>query len=329
MGDSAPIIFIHYGPAAYLKTTLLAAQQSNPGKKILFLGDETNQKLVPRGVDFQAFEPIARESRLIPPFRSIFQPLSGSAHRFHKEGGTDFWLSFVFERWLILDQFVRNFGISRFWLFDSDTLIGADLELRERRLEPYDATEQCDGQCLNGYIKDTRLITEYAEYMVGLFRNETYLRSQKERLVKNPGLAFTEMDAWQSFRQEKRLKTRHLQQPLEGEAFDDALGITKGWLTASEKIRGRIPIKKIEIDRRGGFFAFQEPAGTPVRMLTLNLSWLPDYMYARFFPACRATGQLDYQPGSAREPSFREPFWNCCQQSWWQFRNRIARGRKL
>jgi len=320
MSDSAPLLFIHYGPAAYLKTTLLAAVRSNPAKIVIFLGDETNRKMVPRGVEFQAFEPIARESKLITTFRSVFQPLSGAAHRFRKEGGTDFWLRFVFERWLILDQFVRNAGISNFWLFDSDTLIGAELASREGRLEPFDATEQCNGHCLNGFIKDSRLIPDYVEFMVGLFQNENYLQGQRDRLLANPGLAFTEMDAWQTFRQQKQLKTWHLQKPIDGEAFDDALGITKGWVTASEKIRGRIPIKKIVIDRRGGFFAFQESGGASVRMLTLNLSWLPDYCYGRFFPFCRPVPLLSFEASCCRAVNLREPVLDRLNGWWWKFR---------
>ena len=51
-----PIIFIHYGPAHYLWWTLAVARRSNPGKRIVLLGDATN-KLRAHGIaEFVDFE---------------------------------------------------------------------------------------------------------------------------------------------------------------------------------------------------------------------------------------------------------------------------------
>lgn len=304
--ESPPILFIHYGASAYLKYTLAGAAKSNPGKQVHFLGDEHNRRFCPRGVRFHAMRDF-EESPQLSEFRKVFQPISGDGHRFNKQGGVDTWLRFVFERWFIIRAFLNAQRISRFWTFDSDTLIACDLGLREARFEGLAATEQCRGCCLNGLINSTALVEGYTNAMIGLFRDEAYLEKQRERLKVHRGLAFNEMDAWQSYRDEVRPATRALGSPCEGEVFDDALGIPNDYVPASSKVRGRIPLKKVMVDRRGAAWALLEKTSDPVRLLTLNLSWMPDYFYKRLISVCRPLGQLEYDESLCRELDLHEP----------------------
>ncbi|MFV0338725.1 MAG: hypothetical protein ACK5LK_10855 [Chthoniobacterales bacterium] len=304
---SAPIIFIHYGPARYLSTVFRAARQSSPDRDIHFLGDKTNCPFVPKDIHFHLFEEFLRGS-LLRDFRKVFVPIAGRAHHFHKTRGVETWLRFVFERWFFIREFLEANGIESFWIFDSDTLIAGNLSLREKQFVGLDATEQCLGRCLNGWVSSRTIVDSYCEKMIELYKRPDYLNAQRDRLEIHSGLAFNEMDAWQTHRDEVGLKTMPLGTPRDGEAFDDALAITDGWQPASTKVRGRIPVKRIARDRRGGFFAFTEPEGTPVRLVTLNLSWLPDYVYRKLAPGCHAGEERPYDSAFCRNVDFSEPF---------------------
>jgi len=299
MPENAPVIFVHYGPSAYLRQTLRAAKQSNPGKTVYFLGDAANRRLCPRGVQFVPLADFAQGQK-IRDFRAVFCPIQGSRHKFNKHGGVERWLGFVFERWFIVENFVKAAGLERFWIFDSDTLIAGDLALREPRFAGYVATQQCRGCCLNGLINSVSLLADYTAWMIGLFRDNKFLEMQQERLRQHEGLAFNEMDAWQHFRDTNRVPAYPLGEPNEGEIFDDALAITKGYEVAADKVLGRTSVKKILLDRRGALFALQTGGTNPLRLVTVNLSWLPDFLYRRILPFCRPTGRVEFDQSYCR-----------------------------
>lgn len=302
----SPLIFIHYGPASYLRIVLRAAQRSNPGRAIYFLGDDTNRRFVPVGVTYFPLAEFRRGS-LLEQFSKVFVPIAGSAHHYTKEGGTETWLKFVFERWFIIREFLQDRGVDSFWTFDSDTLIAGDLAARQSRFVVYDATEQCCGGCLNGWISSRSVVDGYCEKMVELYCRPPYLEAQRERLQSQPRQAFNEMDAWQTFRDEAKLKTLAIGKPHEGEAFDDALAFTAGWQTSTTQLRRGQFVKKIARDRRGGFFGFTENEGNPVRFVTLNMSWMPDYLFRQLSLGCGPVGVLDYKADECREINYAEP----------------------
>lgn len=305
MNGDPPLILVHYGPSTYLRYTLRAARRSNPGKKIFFLGDETNRRFCPSSVEFLPWRDLARGSKL-EKFRSVFEPIEGARHRFSKHGGTKRWLAFVFERWFFLENLVEQIGLSRFWTFDSDTMVAGDLSIREHRFAEYQATEQCRGHCLNGLINDASVVRAYTDFMIGLFESETFLQQQRDRLRVHEGLCFNEMDAWQHFRDTERVSTFHLGRVCQAEMFDDAIAITKGFETAEEKVNGRAPVKRILLDARGGAFAF--PLGDPpVRLVTLNLSWMPNFIFSRILRVCRPTGELIFDRSWCAELGLRAP----------------------
>jgi hypothetical protein len=305
MESCAPIVFVHYGASSFLRQTLRAARTTNPDKPVWFLGDENNQRFCPPDVHYV---PIARFTDRKGPqrLREAFVPIIGTSHRFNKAGGQEAWLRFVFERWFIILEFLREYQINAFWTFDSDTLIHCDLAAREERLACYDATEQCRKCCLNGFVPNRTVVESYTNKMIHLFRSPIYLDSQRERLKAHPGLAFNEMDAWQTHRDQEGLKTVALGIPFNGEVFDDALAITSGWKVASHRVRGRIPVKEVAFGSASRVpYAFVADDDCPVRLLTMNLSWLPDYLFERLSPRGAVPDGLP--PGTLQTANLTEP----------------------
>lgn len=272
-----PIIFIHYGPSGYLFQTLYSAARSNPGKDIFLLGDKTNRHLVPASVKYAALEDFSRSDDLAE-FETVFRALHGSRHKFTKHGGVDTWLRFVFRRWFILADFIRESGVKSFWTFDSDSLTLAPLGLRENRFQAYDSTTQCRDCCLNGYVGSRTLVERYTRCIIDLFKDSAFLDAQKKRLEKQAGLAFNEMDAFCEFRRRENVKTFHAARPLEGEFLDDALAFDSKFETSARKVRDDIRIKRLWRDQHGALYAHHLESDRIVRMITANLSWLPDYV---------------------------------------------------
>lgn len=283
-----PILFIHYGPAHYLWWTLTVARRSNPGQRIVLLGDATNKRSV-RGVaefvDFESLSGTEKEHE----FQRVFQVIQGERHRFNKANGVEFWLKFVFRRWFLIEAFLEREALDAFWTFDSDTLVLSDLLLREKRFSNVEATAQCKDQCLNGWVGSRSLVSRYTQSILDQFSDEAYLQVQREKLKVHAGLSFNEMDSFAEFRRRESVKTWHGEKPIDGEIFDDALAFTEGFELASEKVLGKTATKRLWTDGKS-IFAKCKASGDFVRLLTCNMSWLPDYMWRRIMAVAKGGG---------------------------------------
>ena len=281
--SAAPIIFIHYGYASYLRRALRAARHSNPHGRIILLGDESNRNLA-RGLgEFYHYEALACSAKA-REFGEVFQVIEGAKHRFTKPGGTARWLRFVFQRWFCLEEFAKEKGIEGFWTFDSDTLILADLSTRADRYAEFDVTTQCRDNCLNGWIGSRRIVKNYTSCILDLFKDECFLESQHRRLQAASGLAFTEMDAFREFRCRSGVRAFHAAQPLLGEFFDDALAFDADYEPSPAKIGGKITIKRLWRSNHHALYARPQETDQFARLLTANFSWLPDYLWKKLGP---------------------------------------------
>ena len=280
-----PLIFIHYGPADYLRRTLLCARDSNPAKRVVLLGDESNRRFVGSRVDFVPLAELAGSEKE-KEFEKLFRPIQGERHRFNKANGVDFWLKFVFRRWFLIEAFLEREGLDSFWTFDSDTLVLCDLALQAQRFHGFEAMTQCNDQCLNGWVGSRKLVSRYTQSILDQFGDEEYLASQVERLKLNAGLAFNEMDAFAEFRRRECVRTIHGQVPVDEEIFDNALAFTEGFEIASQKVLGKTAIKRLWTDGCN-IYARHLPTGNFVRLLTCNMSWMPDFMWRRIRAAAK------------------------------------------
>jgi len=272
-----PIVFIHYGNASYLRRTLLCAVRTTPAATTILLGDQSNRNSCSSGVEFVDLRDY-EDAPSVVRFRKVFQPIEGKRHRFNKLGGTTLWLEFVFKRWFIIRELLRHKRLDSFWTFDSDTLLLAPLDSRSERFAKFASTTQCYDNCLNGFVGSRALVEDYTDFILELFEDKDYLAAQRTRLEDQSGLAFNEMDAFCEFRRHKKVDTFHAARPLHGEFFDDALAYDKSFEPAPHKIRGNITVKRLWRDCRGAVYAHHLESDCFVRMITANLSWLPDYV---------------------------------------------------
>ena len=286
--SGSPILFIHYGPAYYLRWTFERARISNPEKRIVLLGDATNKQFARGVAEFIDFESLAGTQKELE-FQRVFQVFQGERHRFNKANGVEFWLKFVFRRWFLIEAFLEREGIDAFWTFDSDTLVLANLCEREGHFSDFEATTQCNDQCLNGWVGSRSLVSRYTQSILDQFSDEAYLHAQRERLRANAGLSFNEMDAFAEFRRRESVKTWHGEKPIDGEIFDDALAFTEGFELAPEKVLGKTATKRLWTDGKS-IFVRRAASQEFVRLLTCNMSWIPDYMWRRIMAVAKGGG---------------------------------------
>ena len=272
---NAPIIFCHYGNKKYLPSVFKAAKLTNPDKEIILLGDTSNQWLgETKNVTHLNFEDYDYGPE-IDTFNKVYRLVQGKEHS-HMKGGRD-WVNFVFKRWFFIHNLIQSKGYKNFWHFDSDTMVLESLSQHEDKFQSYDCTEQCNGSCLNGFIPKVSTVARYIEKINELFQDEVFMQNQQDEFDKNnPKHAYTEMRAYEEFK-ESGLNAIRLNTILGGSSFDDC--ICQNHEMEMEPLPNGKLIKKIYIDTDGAFYCKNISDNTPIKMNTLNLSWVSNDLF--------------------------------------------------
>ncbi|MEM1005872.1 MAG: hypothetical protein AAGK26_10835 [Pseudomonadota bacterium] len=291
----SPLVFCHYGNAAYLQYTLRCARRTNPDSRLVLLGDDEN-KATARNAGWEHFDYRDFRSNRQDDFNSVYKPIQGRKHkRLHQFKGKKDWLKFVFERWYHIEGFVTENSFDRFWHFDSDTMILRKLAGYERALSRYDYTTQCNAACLNGYVR-TRLLTDYNAHTIGLFEDAQFLDNQQREFdEKYPEYAFTEMRAFFEFTQNTDAKGLHLMTFSADEVFDDALRQKHGFETVNYHKDEFVKDVRFNGDRITGM-----RDGREIAFVTLNMSWLPILAYRWVFRALNGSKTALAKPLSSK-----------------------------
>lgn len=275
-----PIVFIHYGDSSYLRYSLQSAKLTNPQKEIYLLGDSENEHLKHIGiqhVNFSTFD----NYPLVKKFDQVFKLIAGTEHQYHKSRGTDYWTNFVFKRWFYIYEFIKLKGISRFWTFDSDNMILQDLSFGEVFFQDYDTTEQCGGICMNGLINNLEVVEGYVEKMIELFQDEEYLAQQRKIMVQNPKWAYTEMRAYEKYKQDTGIKSVKLNSESQDLIFDDCISFVEDGMEMGGFVhRGRV-LKKLYRDNNWSLYVRQLKGDRYLKLANLNLSWVDDYIFEK------------------------------------------------
>ena len=272
---SQVIVFSHYGYSDYLEYTLQCARKTNPFARLIFLGDQSNKEIAHKhGWEHFYFENYNGD--LNKRFCSAFRHIQGKNHNPIKNGKD--WLRYVFERWFYIENFVQQENISRFWHFDSDTMILRDLGYFAETLSDFEFTVQCNNTCLNG-LMNKEVVSDYCRHICDLFESPDYLAKQQlEFDTINPDYAFTEMRAFDDFKMKSDLRWANLMLYNDQYVFDDCICQEHGF-QMTKLFKG--PFVK-DVHSIDGFFCGIRD-GQKVSFVTLNLSWVPIYLFRWVF----------------------------------------------
>lgn len=281
MIDKAPIIFIHYGDAEFLKYTLGSLKFTNPNKRIILLGDNRNQYLAKLiGIEHYLFNDYS-SGKEIELFDKVFKVIKGEKHDFDKTDGVDFWTKFVFRRWFNIYNFILLNNIDAFWIFDSDNLVFMDLAKFETDLSQFDNTEQCNGICMNGYISNQKTVKGYIEKINELFQREEYIQQQRDEFKTNTNYAFTEMRAYAQYKKEEKIKTIRLTDNFKEIYFDDCVCFEHDMETVVLK-NGKM-IKQLYLGNEGKVFVKSKFGEKLIPCANLNMSWVSNRLIERLY----------------------------------------------
>lgn len=271
--SKSPLIFTHYGDTDYLTRTLEAARLTNPARRMILIGDQSNRQTALRA----GWEHVGMDncpSELRSAFLSCFQEIKGRSHISAK--GTRNWLQYVSERWFIVTAFVQAQNISTFWHFDSDVMIAAELDPFENilRSEGMDFTKQCNGACLNGFVT-TPVAEAFCRYIL-VFLNDEALMDKFRKIARDePTSGLSEMDFFSYYMKQAQYRGCHLEAHFPGWWFDDVLCQDNECETARMGVFGPV-IKDVRFDGRDFTVAFK---GQRRQFAVLNCSWLPTKVF--------------------------------------------------
>ena len=265
--DNLPIIFIHKGNNDYLRYTLACAKLFNPETRVILLGDETNEHYQTLGIEHFPYSTyVGEESRL---FDKVFKYVAGE--RAHPEWLVNFW----FKRMFHVYYFVFTENINRFWMIASDVFVLCNLTEKASRYAEYDYTEECGGACMHGYIGSLCALRGYLNKINELFQDEKYLEEQKKDFIAHPDWSYTEMRAYNTYKESANVKTIDLKTILEGEFFDVAIYQQNDM----EMENGYKNIYVVD----GGYYVKHLPTQQYVRLNTLNMSGATFLMIRGFY----------------------------------------------
>lgn len=289
--DNIPIIFIHKtnlkGDLYFLKYTLDIAAKTNKNKELYFLGDNLNKEYpINNGWEFYNINEFSN-SEQIETFEKVYKYIGSPKH------GREEWVKFVFKRWFIINNFIKEKKIEKFWTFDSDNLILTDLSLQEYKFKDYDCTEQCNGMCMNGFINNSNVVDKYVNKINELFLREEYLNQVIEEIGNN-SWAFTEMKAYHTYKEEEKIKSIPLNTIIDNETFDECLCQEHDMeMTNNNKLINKIfdifrlskfhrQVKKIYFEN-GHIFEKSLNSNNLIKINTINMSWLSLGYYKKIY----------------------------------------------
>lgn len=275
MTNQTHIIFTHYGSSDYLSKSIRCAKVTNQSAKIIMIGDENNlDYAISNQITHRHFNTLV-ESDLRTEFYRVFKPVKGVFHPLIRNGRN--WLMYVFERWFYIYELAQELGLESFWHFDSDTMILQDLSEFSKTFSDYDSTEQCNGNCLNGFIK-IGILKQYLRVVNQLFTNENFLKIQQNEFdTVNPEYAFTEMRAWTEAKQKLSFKTFHLGKMVNEKTWDDSIVLGKDIGYDMARLKSGQTMKNIYWNN--GLYCYNHNLRKPVEFVSLNLSHSPIFVF--------------------------------------------------
>lgn len=273
--DNIPVIFIHSGNSSYLKYTIRTAVKFNPDKRIILLGDKSNEYLKREGIEVFYFADF-QNSDSIRQLDKHYKFIAGADFIRNSLGKE--WVYFNFLKWFILKNFASVMSIHRIWTFDSDTLLLARLSEFEKLYQDFDYTTHNPHKVMQGLINNIDTMEQYGNKIIDIFQRKEHLNELKKDFQDKPKHAFTMMWAFNVFHKENKPVTKRLNSIIGNATFDECLFFDDGFKMTN--IGGR-KIKQIFYDKNGNLYLYHLKTNKYIRLNSINMSWMPLYMYDR------------------------------------------------
>lgn len=208
-GQNIPLIFVHNGNKYYLKPVLEQAYAFNRDVPIYLLGDETNDKY-----KFANHYLASDYFGLASQFESVYQHMSVNAYGYEL---------FCFQRWFIVNEFVKQKGIKHFLCLDSDVLLFCNVSKVFSEYINYDFTI-CETHCPCYTLFSSETLDKFCTFLMDMYTNSFYLNILKKRyediLARNEKSGISDMTAFRLYQDHISSNVKELTDIENGECFD-------------------------------------------------------------------------------------------------------------
>jgi hypothetical protein len=152
------IVFLHRGPCDYLHDVLQAANASNPGKRIVLLGDETNRSFS----TIVEHHYISSYEQDIPRFEKIYLHMSENPYDFE---------FFCISRWFILSRFCNKNNLRGIFHADTDVLICSSISDIANSLFDHEAALSY-GVSAHASFWSTSALLDFCEFVIHAYNTK-------------------------------------------------------------------------------------------------------------------------------------------------------------
>lgn len=293
------IVFIHIGSSSYLPITLNIARITNPTANFYLLGDAENKEVAQsNGWTHVSFFDLSNND--LQRFRECYRLIS-------TQNNPDRWLPFdmtrfCFERYFFAFEFMRQAGMDKFWMFDSDDLLVEEImpwqtELLSRGIV---FTRMAHNTALRG-LMNLQVVKGYCDHVISLFEDSSFVTEQIRIFSKKNTLAaFTDMNAAAIYTPE--VPGCHLASSIKGWHFDDCIMHEDNFDMIDLGHLAKMPFKHVKFDGRH-FTGIR--SGEKINFATINGSGLPRQIFSWFLDCVKSRSQGKEHPGdiTAYQPS--------------------------
>ncbi|MEP0911419.1 hypothetical protein NDI45_10865 [Leptolyngbya sp. GB1-A1] len=175
---SVPIVFIHKSNSYYLLVSLDQARRTNPDSEIHLIGDASNDRY-----SFVHHHKISDYLQEAQQFSEIYQHFNTNPYEFEL---------FCFQRWFILNEFLKLNNIKSCFYVDSDVMLYTNISLEKQRFERFDITlsyppcfDSPSPHCM--FINQSETLDDFCKFTKNIYLDEALMKIMKFQFEKCNG----------------------------------------------------------------------------------------------------------------------------------------------
>ncbi|WP_251555329.1 hypothetical protein [Neobacillus muris] len=272
-----PVIFIHYGNQEWFQYPLLQTKACN--SDVIVIGDQENNRYpFVKHYNFDDYYDSAAE------FKKVFKHLSKREFKYE---------SFCFERWFILESFMRKHNLQQCFYQDSDNMLymnAGDFN-KEHYFDVQFACFIGTGHMM--FINSLSILQKICKFILHYYSDASLFKDLQEKnkeLQKRNQAGVSDMDLLEYFTLQHKSLYKDLQLNTSGSLFCANLKIPQGCETINQ-------LKKVYYIQNELYFK-QEKTGEFLKCNNLQFqgslkNYIP-YFYSRSLKNVKSDSYFDY-----------------------------------
>lgn len=218
-----PILFVHVGPAPYLLGCLAQARHTNPDSPVVLLGSRSNRFVR----TLARHELVSDYDRSAQEFARVYRHFSTHAVRFELV---------CFQRWFVIEEFMRRNGIEQCFIADTDVLLYGQVQQAARLFADADMTlaQYSPGHYSGHYmfLYNAAALKSFCDYLMACYTDDETLTefaaSQREREARNEEGGICDMTLLSRFKQAGIVSIHDTAPVVESMKFDQNIREDEG-----------------------------------------------------------------------------------------------------